>query len=304
MLYILYVLMVLVLLEVALSFDNAVINARILPSLSPKWQRRFLTWGILFAVFVVRFIAPVIMVWAATHMSLSQVFSNAVHHPELYHQALQQAYPYIAAFGSAFLLMVALTFWCEPGKKVYWLKWIEKNRITRFGQRWPVLLPLVITVLIGSGVSLCVASHVVALQWLVVFLCGAVLQAAIICLRTHAHVRMGSAMSLGLVGFIYIELIDASFSLDGVVGAFAITTNIFLILIGLGIGALCIRAFTLYLVRRNILAQLAYLEHGAHYAIFFLALSMLAHLFMPVPEWVPGVVSVALLACAWVCSVR
>jgi len=108
----------------------------------------------------------------------------------------------------------------------------------------------------------------------------------------------------GLTLFIYLNILDSAFSLDGVIGAFALTTNLIIIMIGLGIGAYFVRSLTVYFVRQNTLAELRYLEHGAHWAIFGLSLAMLANLIVHVPEVVTGLIGLAFVVLACISSRR
>ena len=107
----------------------------------------------------------------------------------------------------------------------------------------------------------------------------------------------GGVAKLGFIGFLYLELIDASFSLDGVLGAFAISKDIILITIGLAIGAMFVRSLTLYMVELKTLKQYVFLEHGAHWAIGFLALIMFYSTMHEVPEVVTG--STGLIIVGW-----
>jgi hypothetical protein len=104
--------------------------------------------------------------------------------------------------------------------------------------------------------------------------------------------------------FIYLQILDASFSFDGVIGAFAITSDIVLIAIGLGIGAIWVRSMTVYLVRKKTLGQFIYLEHGAHYTVFVLAMVMLASALLDIPEIVPGLTGVGIILASIIASVR
>jgi hypothetical protein len=108
----------------------------------------------------------------------------------------------------------------------------------------------------------------------------------------------------GLGLFMYLQILDASFSLDGVVGAFAITNEVLLIAIGLGIGALWVRTLTVYMVRRGTLGEYIYLEHGAYYTIAVLAISMFVSLFFDVPDVVTGLASVAIIGLAIAGSIK
>ncbi len=108
---------------------------------------------------------------------------------------------------------------------------------------------------------------------------------------------------LGLFTFLYLEVLDASFSFDGVVGAFAITDKIFVIALGLGIGACYIRALTVYLVRKGTLAEYVYLEHGAHWAIGSLAVLLFITIRVKVPDLVTGLIGVGFIGAALVSSI-
>ena len=104
-----------------------------------------------------------------------------------------------------------------------------------------------------------------------------------------------NTFSSGLLGFCYLEVLDATFSLDGVLGAFAITQDILIIFAGLGIGALYVRSMTIYLVRHQVLAKFKYLEHGAHYAIGFLAIMLFIKIFGHIPEWIIATGSIGIV---------
>lgn len=106
----------------------------------------------------------------------------------------------------------------------------------------------------------------------------------------------------GLVGFLYLEILDASFSFDGVIGAFALSDNIFIIMIGLGVGAMFVRSLTLYLVEKETLQEYIYLEHGAHYAIGTLALIMFLKIFIEVSEIITGLIGVGFITLSFACS--
>ena len=106
----------------------------------------------------------------------------------------------------------------------------------------------------------------------------------------------------GLVGFLYLELIDASFSLDGVLGAFALSKDIMIITIGLFIGAMFVRSLTIMLVEKKTLNQYLYLEHGAHWAIGVLAVLMFVSTVREVPEVVTGLLGFLIILSAFICS--
>jgi hypothetical protein len=103
----------------------------------------------------------------------------------------------------------------------------------------------------------------------------------------------------GLAGFLYLNVLDSAFSLDGVIGAFAITSDILVIAVGLGIGAYFVRSMTVYLVRQGSLNKIKYLEHGAHWAVLGLAVSMGVSLMTNVPEVITAGIGLAFILAAW-----
>jgi hypothetical protein len=104
--------------------------------------------------------------------------------------------------------------------------------------------------------------------------------------------------------FLYLEVLDASFSFDGVVGAFAITNNLFIIMIGLGIGAMFVRSLTIMLVEKGTLSEFRYLEHGAFYAIGILAIIMFANTIFHIPEVITGLIGAAFIGLSLWSSIR
>jgi uncharacterized protein len=97
----------------------------------------------------------------------------------------------------------------------------------------------------------------------------------------------------GAASFLYLEVLDASFSFDGVIGAFAMSTNVVIISAGLGIGAFFVRSMTVFLVRGGHLDELPHLEHAAHYAIGVLAAIMFIGMSFHVPEIFTGLMGAA-----------
>jgi hypothetical protein len=276
-----YLALVLSFLELSLSFDNAVVNAKMLQHMSPQWQKRFIWWGILIAVVGMRLIFPILLVYASTSQSLYQVIYSALYNPSQYAHALEAGYPLISAFGGSFLLMVFLHF----VSKIAWLPALISLAVGAVFitalWRWSILFAYVL------GVVIYEVLHQVSAR---------MMHKAI-----HAT---ASAAKVGLIGFIYLEVLDASFSFDGVIAAFAISTDIIVIMVGLGIGALFVRSLTIYFVERKTLAKLIYLEYGAYYAIGFLAIVMLVKNFIHIPEWISGTVGLLMIAIALVASIQ
>jgi hypothetical protein len=286
-------------LEISLSFDNAVLNAKVLGRMEPHWQRRFLTWGMLFSVFVVRFILPVLIIAAAALQSPIVIAHLAFQNPTEYAKLLTSIDPLIHAFGGAFLLMVALNYFFDEEKRVHWISVFER-RFVRWGKVGPIITPIAfVAVLLAAFFSP---------DKLLTFGAGAV--GIVLYLAIDALTRMwgsgviGKAAAGGAMLFVYLNVLDAAFSLDGVVGAFALTTQILVILAGLGIGAYFVRSITLYLTRQKTIETFIYLEHGAHWAIFSLALCLFAALFVHVPEVVPGTVGLVFAVLSYLSSRR
>lgn len=293
--------LVLAAIELAFSFDNAVINAQILGKLSTFWRSLFLTLGIVIAIFGVRALLPILIVSLSARLPLGRVAQLALYQPHEYARHLMLAHPAIAAFGGIFLLMLSLHFFMVE-REVQWLRLIEQT-LSRFADWW---LPLAVSVGVTLALALAVPEHRAAI--LVAGLAGAFSYAALnglISLLGKLFAVEGGALRTGwaaLATFAYLEILDASLSFDGVIGAFAITTDVVLIAIGLGIGAVWVRSLTVYMVRQRTLEAYKYLEHGAHYAITVLALTMLLSLLVDVPDFLTGVLCLGLIVAAVVTS--
>lgn len=287
-------------LETTLSFDNAVVNAKVLQRMNDVWQRRFLTWGILIAVFGTRLVFPILIVAAAAGLSPLAVTQLAFTDAVAYGHYLESARVAIAAFGAAFLFLVSLKYFFNEHKKVHWIKSIERH-LARWGGIEAIEIALVLSVLLVC--ALIVPREAATL--LIAGLIGVVLFIVIEGIAQSFEIEAGEiAAKAGGALFIYLNVLDSAFSLDGVVGAFAITSNLPVIIVGLGIGAFFVRTFTVALVRAKTLESLPYLEHGAHYAIFGLALAMFAGIFVHVPEVITGLVGLVFVAFAYYSSRR
>jgi hypothetical protein len=287
--------------EVSLSFDNAVVNAAVLRRMDPVWQQRFLTWGVLIAVFGVRLVFPVVVVAVATGLSAFDVARMALADPAAYGRHLAAAHLGIASFGGIFLLLVFLHFVFDEKKDVYWLGWVER-RLARAGRLHAAEVSVALWVLLILQLALPADDRLTSTTAGVL---GAVCFSTVKGIADAAGRAGGdSVVRSGATGFVYLEVLDASFSLDGVIGAFAITTDIVVILIGLGIGALFVRTFTIRLVRRGTLEGFVYLEHGAHWGIGVLGIVMLVSTRIQVPELVGGLVGATFTGLALVSSVR
>ena len=290
-------------LEVTLSFDNAVVNAKVLSQMSERWQQRFLTWGILLAVFGTRLVLPAIIVGFAAWISPWAAALLALEHPDEYARLVASATPMILSFGGAFLMMVSLKYFFDVGKHVHWISIIE-TRLARWGRIEAIELAIALSITLLLSYLADGPQGPILAAGCIGILLFIVMQGIASSLHVGSERAAAAAVQTGAVLFAYLNVLDAAFSLDGVVGAFALTTQIPIIFVGLGIGAYFVRSITVYLVRKKTLEALVYLEHGAHWAILGLALSMLIGLIVHVPEAVTGLVGLLFVSLAYVSSRR
>ncbi|MET9554410.1 DUF475 domain-containing protein [Streptomyces sp. NPDC006645] len=353
---------ILTVLEVSLSFDNAVINAGILKKMSAFWQKIFLTIGVLIAVFGMRLAFPVLIVAVTAKLSPVKAVQLAVNDKDRYQQLVTDAHPSIAAFGGMFLLMIFLNFIFED-REIKWLGWIERP-LAKLGQVEMLSVCLSLIVLLIASMTVATHAHQhggghadKAQTVLTSGLAGLVTYLIVGGLSSFFEKRLadeadaqadeeviepgapgapgepaekegtgaasgrsekndngdkGGRSGPSLVAvtgkaaffmFLYLEVIDASFSFDGVIGAFAITNDIVLMALGLGIGAMYVRSLTVYLVRQGTLDDYVYLEHGAHYAIGALAVILLITIQYQISEIVTGLIGVVLIGLSFWSSV-
>lgn len=320
---------ILIVLEVSLSFDNAVVNARILTRMSEFWRRMFLTVGILVAVFGMRLVFPFVVVWATAGLHPARAWELAmrggdVHDEGSYAYYLHEAHPLIAAFGGMFLMMIFLDFFFDQHKERHWLLPVER-RLETLGRLEGASVILALSALLGVASLFDVPDL------------GGVMAAGVLGLLTYLVIKGlgdlfhsssglddlagdgtaddgprsggsgGAAVATGKAAFfifLYLEVLDASFSFDGVIGAFAITADPIIIALGLGVGAMYVRSVTIYLVRKGTLAEYVFLEHGAHWAIGALAVLLLVSMKVTIPEVVTGLIGVAFILAAFFASRR
>jgi hypothetical protein len=297
---VLWIIVVLAVLEISLSFDNAVVNAKVLTGMDEVWKRRFLTWGMVFAVFGTRVIFPLAIVGFTAQLNPIDALRLSLTQPERYEEIVTHAHIAIAGFGGAFLALVGLGFFVDADKDVHWLGFIER-RLKLLGLIHAGEIALVLLVLAGiahalparEAAELLTAGIFGIVTFLAVEGVGAWFEE-----REAAQALAGAVVRSGLGGFVYLNVLDTSFSLDGVIGAFALTNNMVIIALGLSVGAFYVRSLTIMLVERGTLAQYRYLEHGAFWAILALAGIMLASALVEIPETVTGLVGAGLIAAA------
>jgi hypothetical protein len=288
--------------EISLSFDNAIVNASILKNWSKAWQDIFLMIGMVIAVFGMRLLFPLLIVVFAADLGLSEVWHMGLNNPDEYARHLTEHHAEVAAFGGMFLLLVFLNFLLDEEKELHWLGRIEE-KIASFGKVASIAIMIAIATLLASmtiveehkQLSVLIAGLWGILTFVAVDVVSGILE------MEEEDPNVGEMLKRGGVGgFLYLEVLDASFSFDGVIGAFAITKDIVIIMLGLAIGAMFVRSMTVYLVRQGTLDTFVFLEHGAHYAIGILAFIMLASMKFHIPELFTGLIGVAfILGALW-----
>ncbi|MFE7972940.1 DUF475 domain-containing protein [Streptomyces shenzhenensis] len=324
---------ILSILEISLSFDNAVVNAGILKKMNAFWQRIFLTIGVLIAVFGMRLVFPVVIVAISAKMGPVEAVDLALNNKDRYQELVTDAHPAIAAFGGMFLLMIFLDFIFED-RDIQWLRWIERP-LAKLGKVDMLSVCIALAVLLITAFTFAThahqhgGAHVDKAQTVLISgIAGLITYMVVGGLsgffeerleeeeeREHEAeeeaARTGKKRSaVALAGkaaffmFLYLEVLDASFSFDGVIGAFAITNDIVLMALGLGIGAMYVRSLTVYLVRQGTLDDYVYLEHGAHYAIGALAVILMVTIQYQINEVITGLVGVVLIGASFWSSVR
>lgn len=316
MLRVLLITTILAIMEVSLSFDNAVVNASILRNWDEFWKKIFLTVGILIAVFGMRLIFPIVIVAVTADMGMMEVVTLALNNPVEYSQRLMDHHAEIAAFGGMFLLLVFLNFLFDDGKDTHWFHWLESRlaslaNVPAMSVFVSMIALLIMVSAVGEDTKLVVT---LAGIWGIVVFVG---------VKALGHLLEGSqeddeepaepskaggasstVVKAGIGGFLYLEVLDASFSFDGVIGAFAITSDVVIIMLGLAIGAMFVRSMTIYLVEKGTLEAFIYLEHGAMYAVGALAGIMLfSGTGVHVPEVVTGLIGVTFIVWAVLSSI-
>lgn len=301
-------------LETSLSFDNAVVNAKILNTMSEFWRKMFLTVGMIIAVFGMRIVFPIVIVWAVSSNGFFDVVQLTWKNPGEFQKILVDQHIKVAGFGGAFLWMVFAKFFFDREKESHWLGWMEKH-MSSLGKMESVWTVFALAVSYAAsrfmgthGIEFFMSAVVGVITYLVVDGISSLVESE------EEHITHSDANGIGSAGaavakagftsFLYLEVLDASFSFDGVIGSFAITNNLAIIALGLGIGAMFVRSFTIKLVDDSTLANYRFLENGAFWAIGALASIMyISAAGLHVPEVVSGLIGFTLIALAFISSV-
>ena len=299
----LFVTLVLALMEISLSFDNAVVNASVLKNWDKFWKTIFLTVGM-------RLVFPIVIVSVSADMGMYEVVQLALNNPKEYSEKLISHHAEIAAFGGMFLLLVFLNFLFDD-KDIHWFEWLEK-RLVRLGKvdAMSVFVALITLMISLTWVDDALKSVVfMAGVWGVLVYMGVNILSNLLESdddekEVNGNEVAGAVAKGGIAGFLYLEVLDASFSFDGVIGAFAITNDVVIIMLGLAIGAMFVRSMTIFLVEKGTLDEFVYLEHGAHYAIGALAIIMLLSMKFHIPEIVTGLIGIAFIVASVIASIQ
>jgi len=275
----------LTLFEIITSLDNAVINSDVLRTMSPRAKRWFMIWGLLVAVFLVRGLLPLLIVWASNPaLGPAGAFMFSFNENPIILRAVEETEPIILIAGGVFLIFLFF-HWLFMEEKSYGLR--AERFIQRHGLWFYTVVSIILAIVAWFGIQ---RSPLLAFGAVI----GSTAYFIIHGFRQNAEARekelIGSTELSDLSKITYLEVIDAAFSVDGVLGAFAFTLSVPLIIIGNGLGAIAVRELTL----RNIDAvkNYRYLKNGAMYSILFLGLIMIANSFgMNIPEWLSPIIT-------------
>ncbi|WP_299070002.1 DUF475 domain-containing protein [uncultured Psychrobacter sp.] len=305
---------ILAVMEISLSFDNAVVNASVLKGWDDFWKMIFLTIGILIAVFGMRLVFPIVIVAVTADLGMMQVVDLALNNPEEYSARLMAHHAEISAFGGIFLLLVFLNFVFDD-KDVHWFNWLESRlaKLAKVDAMSVFVALIVLMIAVSFAAEAQAAAVLIAGVWGILVYLGVQvisgmlegdLEEELDSEGNSTGQATSAIMKGGIIGFLYLEVLDASFSFDGVIGAFAITNDVIVIMLGLAIGAMFVRSMTIFLVDKGTLDEFVYLEHGAHYAIGALAVIMLLSVKFHVPELITGLIGIAFIGWALLASLK
>lgn len=295
------IVLILGVMETSLSFDNAVVNSTVLKNWDHQWRTRFLSWGMPVAVFGMRLVFPLAIVAIIAALNPIQAVQLAYQNPGEYVKILSSAHNTIAAFGGAYLMMIALKFFLDAEKETHWLSWIE-GPLAKIGKLDTIQVAIAAIVVMITGHLLNSMSFLIAgvagiTAYIVFDAAGSLVQGE------EDDGSVSKFVKQGIAGFLYLELLDASFSFDGVMGSFALSNNILVIALGLGTGAMFVRSMTIHLVDKGVLNEFKYLEHGAFYAIATLATLMYVGAFVKIPDVVTGLIGAGFIGVALLSSI-
>ncbi len=283
--------------EIISSIDNAIINAEVLSTMQPKYRRWFLLWGILFAVFIVRGLLPLVLVWASTpSLTPWEVFTAMFSDSPEVHDAIETSAPMLLIGGGIFLVFLFL-HWLFLEDKEYGIrgeKFIESKGVWFFAIV-SILLATIVWFALGHNTMMAFGAVIGSSAFFIV----------------HGFRQNAEAQEQQLIGgnmsdiskIFYLEVIDATFSIDGVLGAFAFTYMVPLILVGNALGAIAVRQITISNVDK--IKRYKYLKNGAMYSIMFLGCIMIVDSFgVHIPTFVSPIITFGVVGYFLVKSIR
>ncbi len=287
----------LVLFEMVVSVDNAIINAHVLRSMSEKWRKRFLFFGIITAVFLMRLLLPLAMTWLLVpDISLGKMAQLFTQDGSLAHEAMESQKYLILSFGGMFLLLVYFHWlFMEKKKPLFAHEKILKEDHDVWFFAFAAILLVAIMYLARSSPPMMITTAMGSAAFFILYGFKETAEK-----REEKMIRSESS---DMSKFLYLEVLDMTFSFDSVIGAFAFTTNLVYIFLGLGIGSLVLRELTIIGMDR--ISKYVWLKNGAMTSVAFLAAFMLLESFgMGIPEYIPTVITFAVVGYAFYMSHR
>jgi hypothetical protein len=288
----------LIVFEVVNSLDNAIVNASVLKTMSILWRKRFLLIGIVTSVFLVRFLLPLFIVWISVpNITGSELFLAFIGQSDVAYNSIEAAKPIILMFGGVFLLYLYFHWlFLEQKQPLFIERFLKQKHGVWFFAFAAIILVLIMYLARANPIMMLAA----AIGSATFFILYGLKQTAE---ENERNLVAGTSGMSDLSKFAYLEVLDATFSFDGVIGAFAFTINLILILIGVGIGALVVRELTIKGI--DTIAKYRFLKNGALTSIGFLGLFMVIEAFdQELPSFVPIVVTFLLIGIAFYASRR
>jgi hypothetical protein len=288
----------LIVFEVVNSIDNAIVNASVLKTMSMLWRKRFLFIGILTSVFLVRFILPLIIVWISVPtISGADLFLAFLGQSDVAAHAIEMQKPLILMFGGVFLLFLYFHWLFLEQKEPLFIERFLKQKHGVWFFAFAAIILVVVMYLARADSMVMLAAAIGSATFFILY---GLKQTAE---ESERNLVEGTKGMSDISKFVYLEVLDMTFSFDGVIGAFAFTINLILILIGIGIGAIVVREFTIKGI--DTIAKYKYLKNGALTSIGFLGFFMIVEAFnVELPSFVPIVVTFALVGAAFYLSRR
>jgi uncharacterized protein len=283
----------LVVFEVVNSVDNAVVNATVLKTMSALWRKRFLLIGIITSVFLVRFLLPLLIVWISVPtMSVSDIFLAFSGQSDIAAKAIELQKPIILMFGGVFLLYLYFHWLFLEKKEPLFIERYLKEKHGVWFFAFAAISLVVIMYLARASPMVMLAAAIGSATFFILYGLKETAESS------ESNMMAGSSGLSDLSKFVYLEVLDTTFSFDGVVGAFAFTINLLLILVGLGIGAIVVRELTIKGI--DTIGKYKYLKNGALTSIGFLGLFMLVESFgIELPSYIPTIVTFIVIGIAF-----